>query len=179
MKKTLGPIIGFVTLVVGLGVVGLSSLLAPLPNVAKLDDATPTEINPCSLDSTSEAFVNKDVVVQATLYRYDSHILVYPNIYLGSHPVRDCSVADPTRSYIPSSLGLGVWTELDSNDYLGPNSELPELFFKDRAKWEIDVEIRGVLFKQAPSKYGATYRLAATNIKLEGHWRRFTPKGAA
>lgn len=177
MKHMIAPITGLLTLLLGLGVAEIASLYAPLPELGE-PDFTVIEISPCALNSTSETDLNRDIVVQATLYRYDDHILVYPNIY-ADVPFRDCGSPDPARAYDPSTFDPSVWTELDMNEYEGPNANLLTLFQTDKEQWEIDAEIRGVILKQAPSEYGPAYTLVPMQIRLVGSWRRFTPKGAA
>lgn len=177
MKQIIAPLTGLLTLLLGLGVAELAGLYAPLPEVGE-PDFTVIEINPCALNSNSETNLNRDIVVQTTLYRIDDHILVYPNIF-ADVPILDCGSQDPARAYDPSTFDPSVWTELDMKEYAGPNAELPALFRTNRAKWEIDAEIRGVLLKQIPREYGPIYRLVPTQIRLVGPWRRITLKGAA
>lgn len=182
MRHIVSQLVGFFTLGLGLSAVGLFDLLTPLPMVPDFQDSAVVEINPCSLNSNSDAFLNKNVSVQATLSRYDTHILVYPNIYAGAGdgiPVKDCGVTDASRGYFSSSFDPGIWTELAFESYFGPNADVVEQFFTNRAKWEIDVEIRGALIKQNPSPFGATYGLEPNYIKVVGPWKRFSPKGAA
>lgn len=178
-KHLIGSIIGTCTTVLGLLFVGLSTLWAPLPTVFEARAVEPAEINPCSLNSSSTTFLNRDIVVQATLYKIDEDILVYPNIFSGLSPYSDCGVSDPRRGYDSLTWEPGIWTELDTSSYDGPNSDLPTLFQTSRTGFEIDVEIHGVLLPTAYKRYGSRYRITATKIKLTGNWRSFTPKGAA
>src|SRR5580765_4058277 len=153
MKRIFAPITSFFTLILGIWVVGLISLWAPLPELNWKVELTPTLINPCALNSRSEAFLNKDIVVQATLYQVDNPIIVYPNIYFDGFPVRDCGVSAAARAYFSAPFDPSIWTTLDLREYIGPNSELPLLFQNERAHWEIDAEVEGVLYKNAHSEY--------------------------
>lgn len=178
-KHLIGSILGTLTTFLGFSFVGLSTLLAPLPSITEAYPMESMEINPCTLNSTSKAYLNRDIVVQATLYKYDEQILVYPDISSGLPPYSDCGVSDPLRGYDPSTFDPSIWTELDATSYVGPNSKLLTFFKECRTtKWEIDVEIQGVLLPNPYKKYAATYKLAPTKIKVVGQWRRFTPKGA-
>jgi len=179
MRQAIGLITGILTFATGVLFVGLTQLPISLPEVQVQNEAdAPINVNPCVLSSTSEALIGKSIVVQATLFHVGGYIMVYPNIW-HDVPVRDCGESDPARAYLASTFDPSVWTDLNLKDYRGPNANLGELFEQERADWEIDVEIEGVLVKHVFSKNQARYGITPSRIRLVSTWRRFTPKGAA
>jgi hypothetical protein len=165
MRRLLKPSIAVLTFLVGLTAFFLLSW--PDPGPVSLPVAEPIRISVCDLEEPSGRFVNQRVEVTATVYEISDprRLVLYPAEYV-------CKYAPVDNS---------VFTELDLEDYAGPDSNLMNLFETERRGFEIDLKITGTIRKLPLSDRNHLffYSLEPDNIEIISPWRKFEPKGAA
>lgn len=131
-------------------------------------ETAPIVVSACDLSEPTGKYVGKLVLVRATVY----HVLwsneVGPEDFLYVHPRIDeiCEGADPL-----------IVTQLDLNDYVGPNADLRKLlgpFVR-----EVDVEIVVVVTLREHRFSEARYGIKPESLNVVSARREFTPKGAA
>jgi hypothetical protein len=136
-----------------------------------VENDVPLRINACALCARSPMIVNKRVIVEATLYRVDDHIVVYPR------PHTDCGKSDPSNGYDESNFDFVVLTELGHDGVTPSSVQLGDFQFGGN-KYEIDVMIDGIVHRQSGKPF-FPYVLQPFEVTAVGAWRIFTPKAAA
>jgi hypothetical protein len=118
-------------------------------------------------------YVGKRVVVEATIYSIQDHIVVYP------------------LSYCHEDYDPFINTDLDLGHYWGRNQDLKFLLEDKKPMSEIDVRIEGTVrdsVRRRALLYGERdpsdmdlfdFTIDPSDIKIISPWRKFTPKAAA
>jgi hypothetical protein len=134
----------------------VSSIIDEFPDAISL--------NVCELSETAGKWVGKRVVIDATIYSVDDQFIVYP--ISGS-----CLSFETFDSF--------VFTDLDLDNYFGPNQNLKYILRDKRPKSEVDVRIEGIVRRAPKNNELVYYLIDSSNMTIISPLRKFTPKGGA